>query len=132
MWIFAVAALMPEQMETFLARGRARHSARSFCPAVLQQHRRESWRRRPVAVLTVILSFLVLGILTYLGTTSPWSPQMNAWTSDPTETSRVMGRSPLELTGLNILQYKQCRNCHAIDGVGGMRGPGLSPMSARA
>ncbi len=132
MWIFAVAALMPEQMETFLLLAGA--------PAILlvlfalpffNNTGEKSWRRRPVAVLTVILSFLVLGILTYLGITSPWSPQMTAWTSDPTETSRVMGRSPLELTGLNILQYKQCRNCHAIAGVGGMRGPDLADVGTR-
>jgi len=74
---------------------------------------------------------LIMGILTYLGITSPWSPQMTAWTADETEHSRVEGRTPLELQGLVVLQNKQCRNCHAIDGVGGKRGPDLADVGTR-
>jgi len=72
-----------------------------------------------------------MGMLTYLGITSPWSPDMHAWTADGTEASRVVGRSPLELQGLVVLQNKQCRNCHAIDGVGGHRGPDLANVGTR-
>jgi ubiquinol-cytochrome c reductase cytochrome b subunit len=91
----------------------------------------KSARRRPVAVLTVLVAFLGLGLLTWAGLTSPWSPHMQAWTSDPTPAAFVKGRSPLELQGALVLQNKQCRNCHALDGVGGHRGPDLSTVATR-
>jgi ubiquinol-cytochrome c reductase cytochrome b subunit len=56
---------------------------------------------------------------------------MTAWTADTTEPSRVLERTPLELQGLVVLQNKQCRNCHAIDGVGGKRGPDLADVGTR-
>ena len=59
---------------------------------------------------------------------------MRAWTSDPTPIEYVEGRSPLELQGALQFQYAQCRNCHAIGGVGGRRGPelnGLTVMTGR-
>lgn len=89
------------------------------------------WRRRPVSVVVVVLIYVGFGILTYLGKTSPWSPHMEAWTSDPVPRHFMEGRSPLELQGAILLQQKQCRNCHAIDGVGGQRGPDLSTVGMR-
>src|SRR5262249_57615930 len=41
----------------------------------------KSWRRRPIAVLSVVLVAVVLGALTHLGLHTPWSPQMDAWSS---------------------------------------------------
>ena len=38
--------------------------------------------RRPVAVLSVMVIFAVLGVLTYYGATEPWSPVMGAWSGD--------------------------------------------------
>ena len=56
---------------------------------------------------------------------------MRAWTSDPTPIEYVEGRSPLELQGALQFQYAQCRNCHAIGGVGGRRGPELDAVATR-
>lgn len=132
MWIFAVAALMPEHIETFLLLvGGPVIMGVLFALPFINNTGEKSWRRRPVSVMVVISAFLSLGLLTYLGITSPWSPDMAAWTGDPTEQSRVVDRTPMELAGLNVLQYKQCRNCHAIDGVGGKRGPDLADVGAR-
>jgi ubiquinol-cytochrome c reductase cytochrome b subunit len=89
----------------------------------------KSYRRRPVAFLSVILIFLVVGILTYMGTYSPWSPQMEAWSGDPVPVKYLQGRTPLELRGALVLQNKQCRNCHSLDGVGGQRGPALDRIA---
>ena len=88
-------------------------------------------RKRPVAVLAVVVSFLALSLLTWLGLYAPWSPHMTAWTSDPTPAIFVKGRTPLELQGALVLQNKQCRTCHALDGVGGQRGPDLSLVATR-
>jgi ubiquinol-cytochrome c reductase cytochrome b subunit len=87
--------------------------------------------RRPFAVLGMVLIFVVLAVLTRLGTTSPWSPHMQAWSSDPTPVAAVRGRTPLELQGAVLVQYKQCRNCHALGGVGGQRGPALDGVATR-
>ena len=84
-----------------------------------------------MAVLGVILVFLIIGTLTYLGTYSPWSPLMEAWSSVPTPVEYVRGRSPLELQGALVLQNKQCRNCHSLGGEGGLRGPALDGVATR-
>ena len=91
----------------------------------------KSPRRRPVAVLTVVVIFLVLGILTSMGTYAPWSPHMEAWSSSPVPVHYVEGRSPLEVQGALVLQNKQCRNCHSLDGSGGQRGPALDDVATR-
>ncbi len=87
--------------------------------------------RRPAAVLFVIVAYTALGALTYEGATAPWSPKMTAWSSDPVPEGFVRQRSPVELQGAVVFQYKNCRNCHALDGVGGRRGPDLSNVGTR-
>ena len=132
MWIFAVAALMPEYMEAFGLIVVPPVIILILCALPFFNNTGEkSWRRRPIAVLSVVLTYLVLGILTYLGYASPWSPQMDGWSTASTNPSFVKGRAPLELQGLVVLQRMQCRNCHAIDGVGGQRGPDLADVGRR-
>jgi ubiquinol-cytochrome c reductase cytochrome b subunit len=82
-----------------------------------------------VAVLSVIFIMLVLGVLTYLGETSPWSPHMSDWSSAPIPAQYVKGRTPLELHGAIIFQNKQCRSCHELGGEGGERGPALDGIA---
>jgi ubiquinol-cytochrome c reductase cytochrome b subunit len=84
-----------------------------------------------VAVLTVIVCYTVLGILTYEGVEAPWSPKMQAWTEDTIPEAYVTRSTPLQLTGAAMFQYKNCRNCHALDGVGGRRGPDLDGVGVR-
>jgi ubiquinol-cytochrome c reductase cytochrome b subunit len=132
LWIFAVAALLPDYTETFLLlTGAPAIILVLFALPFVSNEGEKHWRRRPIAVISVILIYLTLGILTYLGDASPWSPVMNAWTGDPTKKQFIEGRSPLELQGAIVLQFKQCRNCHAIDGVGGHRGPDLAEVGTR-
>ena len=132
LWIFAVAALLPDKMETaVLLLGPIVITIILFALPFVSNEGEKSWRRRPVAVLVVIFTYLAFGLLTYLGNTAPWSPRMRAWTSDSIPHQLVQNRTPLELQGAAILQFKQCRNCHAIDGVGGDRGPDLSNVGAR-
>ena len=87
--------------------------------------------RRPVAVLSVVVIFTVMGVLTYYGATEPWSPVMGAWSSDPIPEKLVTASTPLQLQGSIVLQNKQCRNCHALEGSGGRRGPDLSGVGTR-
>ena len=87
--------------------------------------------RRPVAVLGVVVVYTLLGILTYEGTASPWSPKMTAWSGDPIPARLVEQSHPMELMGAAMFQNKSCRNCHAIDGIGGRRGPDLTSVATR-
>lgn len=132
LWIFAIAALMPDWMETpALLGGPVIIGLILFALPFFNGTGEKSWRRRPVAVLTVLLTWLALGLLTYLGHTSPWSPVMDAWKGDHTPSAFIKGRTPLELQGSLVIQSMQCRNCHAIDGIGGQRGPELTSVGTR-
>lgn len=132
MWIFALAALLPDYMEDVVILGAPLFFG-IFLVALpfISNEGEKSWRRRPIAVLGVMLLYLSIGLLTYLGYTSPWSPDMSAWTATPIPQKFLEGRSPLELAGASILQFKQCRNCHAIGSMGGCRGPDLSDVGTR-
>ena len=89
----------------------------------------KSWKRRPIAVLTVLLVAVALGTFTHLAGYSPWSPVMDAWSGDPIPAQYLKGRTALELNGALVFQVKQCRNCHALGGVGGQRGPELDRVA---
>jgi ubiquinol-cytochrome c reductase cytochrome b subunit len=84
-----------------------------------------------VAVLSVIVIYTVLGVLTYQGLTAPWSPQMTAWSSEPVPEDLVRNSTPLRLQGAALFQNKDCRNCHALQGIGGRRGPDLTAVGTR-
>jgi ubiquinol-cytochrome c reductase cytochrome b subunit len=91
----------------------------------------KSWKRRPVAILGVLLIVLTVTSLAVLGILVPWSPSMEAWSALPTPVQYVAGRTPLELQGALVLQNKQCRNCHSLAGQGGKRGPALDGVGTR-
>jgi ubiquinol-cytochrome c reductase cytochrome b subunit len=105
-------------------------AAMLLLPVVAAEGERH-WARRPVAVLTVAVIAVTLGIFTNLGFYTPWSPIMDAWTSNPVPVKYLHNRTPLERQGALVLQNKQCRNCHALDGAGGMRGPALDGVASR-
>jgi ubiquinol-cytochrome c reductase cytochrome b subunit len=130
--LFAALALLPPYLETFLLLT-APVVAIALLVALpfLSGTGERSFRRRPVAVLGVILIVLTLVALTQMGESSPWSPVMNGWSSLPTPLQYVKGRTPLELQGALLVQGKQCRNCHSLGGRGGHRGPALDDVATR-
>jgi ubiquinol-cytochrome c reductase cytochrome b subunit len=132
LWIFALLALLPPQMETPVI---------LIAPIIViglllllpffAGEGEKSWRRRPVSVMSVLLIAIALGTLTQLGDVAPWSPVMSAWSGDPVPASYLQGRTPLERQGALVFQGKQCRNCHALGGAGGKRGPALDEVAVR-
>jgi ubiquinol-cytochrome c reductase cytochrome b subunit len=56
---------------------------------------------------------------------------MDAWSGDPIPWRYVVKRTALERRGALVLQAKQCRNCHSLDGMGGKRGPALDTVAVR-
>ncbi len=131
LWIYAVLAYLPPSLETpfmFIAPVIV-IGAMLLLPLVAGEGEKH-WSRRPVAVLMLAVIAVSLGVLTRLGTYTPWSPIMDAWTRDPIPAAYLKGRTPLERQGAIVLQEKQCRNCHSIGGAGGLRGPALDAVAA--
>ena len=56
---------------------------------------------------------------------------MTAWSGSVVPVKFLRGRTPLERQGALVFQDKQCRNCHAIGGLGGQRGPALDEVATR-
>ena len=56
---------------------------------------------------------------------------MDGWSGDPVPVSYLDGRTPLQRQGALVFQGKQCRNCHALGGSGGKRGPELDRVATR-
>ena len=132
LWLFALLSLSPPSAETLIILGLpvVLLGALFLVPFVSNRGERAP-SRRPVAVLSVVVMGTVLGVLTYYGATEPWSPVMGAWSGDPVPEDLVKASTPLQLQGAVVLQNKQCRNCHALEGSGGRRGPDLSGVGTR-
>ena len=132
LWLFGLLSLSPPATETFiiLVFPAILIVALLLVPFVSNRGER-SPRRRPMAVLSVVVIYAVLAALTYQGVTAPWSPHMTAWSGAPVPENIVRRSSPAELQGAVVFQYKDCRNCHALEGKGGLRGPDLTEVGKR-
>src|SRR5213594_2781927 len=132
LWLYALLSLLPPSLET---------PAVLIGPVVviigllllpfLSGEGEKSWRRRPIAVLSVLLIAIALGTFTRMAEFAPWSPHMNAWSGDPVPERMLHGTTALERQGALVFQVKQCRNCHALGGSGGERGPALDTVAVR-
>jgi ubiquinol-cytochrome c reductase cytochrome b subunit len=132
LWLYALLSLLPPQLETpFLLVAPVAGIAALLALPFVSGEGEKSWRRRPIAVLTVLLVAVTLGSFTKLASYTPWSPHMSAWSGSPVPERYLHGRSPLERQGALVFQDKQCRNCHALEGEGGQRGPALDAVATR-
>ncbi len=132
LWVYALLSYLPPSAETPILLivpvvGIAALLALPFVAGEGEKH----WKRRPIAVLSVLLIAVALGTLTQLGEHTPWSPVMDAWSSQPIPAEYLMGRTALERRGALVFQAKQCHNCHSLDGKGGKRGPALDRVAVR-
>jgi len=132
LWLYALLSLLPPSMETpALLIGPVIAIAILVLLPFLSGEGEKSWRRRPIAVLTVLLIAVTLGTFTHLAGFTPWSPHMNAWSGDPVPARFLHGTTALQRQGALIFQAKQCRNCHSIGESGGQRGPALDSVALR-
>jgi len=132
LWIYTILSYLPPPLETpFLLTVPLLVIAILLALPFVAAEGEKSWHRRPVAVLLVSLIAVCWGVLTQLGTTTPWSPHMNAWSGNPLPVNRMHNATPLEREGAVVFQAKQCRNCHSIGGTGGERGPALDAVATR-
>ena len=56
---------------------------------------------------------------------------MDAWSALPTPEAYLEGPLAARAAGRAVVQEKQCRNCHALGGEGGRRGPALDDVATR-
>src|SRR5439155_200180 len=75
--------------------------------------------------------FSALAVIVVVVLAAAWSPRMTAWSGDAVPEDMVRRSSPLQLQGAVVFQNKNCRNCHALGGKGGARGPDLSEVGVR-
>jgi ubiquinol-cytochrome c reductase cytochrome b subunit len=130
LWLYALLSLLPPKMETpALLIGPVIAILFLLLLPFIFGEGEKSWRRRPIAVLTILLVAVVFGTLTDLGGHVPWSPVMDAWSGDPIPQQYLQNRSALERQGALVFQLKQCHNCHSLGDEGGKRGPALDKVA---
>jgi ubiquinol-cytochrome c reductase cytochrome b subunit len=132
LWLYAVLSLLPPSLETpVLLIGPAIALAVLVGLPFFSGEGEKSWRRRPIAVLSILLVAVSLGVFTHLAIHAPWSPVMDAWSGDPIPANYLKNRAALQRQGALVFQAKQCRNCHAVGGSGGERGPALDAVAVQ-
>ena len=132
LWLYALLSLLPPSLETpFLLIGPVVVILGLLLLPFLSGEGEKSWKRRPIAVLTVMLIAVTLGTFTHLATYAPWSPKMNAWSGAPVPVQFLHSTTALERQGALVFQVKQCRNCHSLGESGGQRGPTLDAVAVR-
>jgi ubiquinol-cytochrome c reductase cytochrome b subunit len=132
LWLYALLSLLPPSLETpALLIGPVLVIIGLLLLPFLSGEGEKSWRRRPIAVLTVLLIAITLSTFTHLAGYTPWSPHMNAWSGDPVPERFLRGSTALQRQGALFFQAKQCRNCHSLGELGGQRGPALDSVAVR-
>ena len=132
LWLYALLSLLPPSFETpVLLIGPAIALIVLLLLPFFSGEGEKSWKKRPIAVLTILLIAVSLGTFTSLASHAPWSPVMDAGTADAIPARFLKGRTPLQIQGALVLQSKQCHNCHSLGEMGGQRGPALDEVAVR-
>src|ERR1700691_1181675 len=97
LWLYALLSLLPPAMETpVLLIGPVIALICVLALPFVAGEGEKSWKRRPIAVLSILLTAVVLGTFTNLASHAPWSPVMDASTGTPIPAKLVSGRTPLQ------------------------------------
>jgi ubiquinol-cytochrome c reductase cytochrome b subunit len=132
LWLYAVLSLLPAQLETpALLIGPAIALIILIALPFVSGEGEKSWKRRPIAVLTILMVAVGLGTFTDMADHAPWSPVMDASTGAAIPAKLLSGRTPLQVQGALVFESKQCHNCHALGDIGGQRGPVLDAVAVR-
>jgi ubiquinol-cytochrome c reductase cytochrome b subunit len=132
LWLYTILSFLPENLETpFILIAPALGIIFLLALPLFAGEGEKHWKRRPIAVLSITVLAVAFAVCQHLGTYTPWSPQMQAWSGDTLPVRYVHTATPLGRQGQIVFQDKQCRNCHMIGGVGGERGPALDGVASR-
>jgi ubiquinol-cytochrome c reductase cytochrome b subunit len=109
LWIYTILSFLPENLETpFILIAPIVGIGFLLALPLFAGEGEKSWRRRPIAVLSITVLAVGFAVCRYVHTATP------------------LGRQ-----GQIVFQEKQCRNCHMLGGVGGQRGPALDGVATR-
>ncbi|HEY3253676.1 MAG TPA: cytochrome b N-terminal domain-containing protein [Polyangiaceae bacterium] len=132
LWLYALLSFLPPAAETpILLIAPALGLALLFALPFISGEGEKSWRKRPMAVLSIVLVVGAFASLTQLGLHTPWSPKMDAWSEQPIPEAMLAHATPLERQGALVFKAKQCHDCHALGETGGQRGPALDAVAVR-
>jgi ubiquinol-cytochrome c reductase cytochrome b subunit len=132
LWLYALLSLLPPALETpVLLIGPVIALIALLALPFVAGEGEKSWKRRPIAVVSILLTAVVLGTFTNLASHAPWSPVMDASTAAAIPSGFLAKRAPVEIQGALVFQSKQCHNCHSLGDIGGKRGPALDAVAVR-
>src|SRR4029453_17746986 len=104
LWLYALLSLLPPSLETpALLIGPVIAILGLLLLPFLSGEGEKRWRRRPIAVVTVLLIAVTLGTFTRLAELAPWSPHMDAWSADPVPDRLLKSSTALERQGALVL-----------------------------
>lgn len=129
MWYYALLYLKPRGLETFFMVWLPLLALLLLLviPFVSPTGER-SLSRRPWALPMVLTTILVLGSLTVLGLSSPWTPAEQA---APLTADDLATDNPAVLRGARYFDELACLSCHQVRDRGGGYGPELTRVTAR-
>jgi len=138
-WYFALLAIIPPASENWFI---ILFPALAFTILLLlplANKGERSFRRRPWAVMAVVLAAFFTAVLVWYGYQAPWSPDfVSAKLNSPPVLIPKLPNSYIaklptaqERQGAHLVHSYACLACHNIDGVGGHRGPNLSQVGSR-
>jgi ubiquinol-cytochrome c reductase cytochrome b subunit len=129
LWYFAILALLPPGTEQyFMVFGPLLAGIILIVLPFISNRGERSPRRRPWAIVAVLLTVIMIATLGVAGAKSPWSPNFDA---QPLPVSVIGATSGPVFLGAQLFHAKGCLNCHLIANHGGRRGPDLTDVENR-
>ena len=132
LWLYALLSLLSPSLETpFLLIGPALAIIGLILLPFLSGEGEKSWKRRPIAVVTVMHDRDHSRDIYSYGAVHAVEPAHERLERGSSARPLHTWHTALERQGALVFQVKQCRNCHALGNTGGQRGPALDTVAVR-